>query len=149
MVTFALPQGWQANIWKRNKINRTPIRIHLINEDFGLNVVSDRCRMFLRSCLRLVAVNAVGENYEEGATLADQIVKLFRWRFRKTSALGDFFWFNTWRIERALRTKWCIHQNDTSSRFSAKNLYTKMIHSPKWYIWLEKSFWNTKMIYSF
>ena len=58
MVTFALPQGWQANIWKRNKINRTAIRIHLINEDFDLNVVSDRCRMVLRSCLRLVAANA-------------------------------------------------------------------------------------------
>ena len=91
MVTFALPHGWQASIWKRNKINRTAIRIHLINEDFDLKVVSDRCRMVLRSCLRLVADNAVGENYEEGATLADELVKLIRWRFRKTSALGYFF----------------------------------------------------------
>ena len=67
------------------------MRIHLVNEDFDLTLVSDRCRMVLRSCLRLVAVNALVENYEEGATLADELVKLIRWRFRKTSALGDFF----------------------------------------------------------
>ena len=150
MVTFALPQGWQANIWKRNIRNRTAIRIHLINEDFDLNVVSDRCRMVLRPCLRLVSVNSVGENYDEGITLADELVKLISWRFRETSALEENFLIQHLKHrKRARRTKWCIHQNDTSSRFSAKNLYTKMIHSPKWYIWLEKSFWNTKMIYSF
>ena len=134
----------------RNKTKRTAMRILLINEDFDLNVVSDRCRMVLRSCLRLVFVNAVGEKYEERTTLADELVKLLSWRFRETSALGENFLIqHLAHRKRARRTKWCIHQNDTSSRFSAKNLYTKMIHSPKWYIWLEKSFWNTKMIYSF
>ena len=52
------------------------MRIHLVNEDFDLTLVSDRCRMVLRSCLRLVAVNAVEEKYEEGTTLADELAKL-------------------------------------------------------------------------
>ena len=100
---------------------RETIRIHLINEDFDLNVVSDRCRMVLRSCLRLVAVNAVGEKYEEGTTLADELVKLIRWRFRKTSALGETFLIqHLAHRKRTLRTKWYIHQNDTSVLFHGK-----------------------------
>ena len=141
MVSFALPQGCQANIWKRNKINRTAIRIHLINEDSDLNVVSDRCRMVSRSCLRLVAAaNAVGKNYEEGATLADELVKLIRWRFRKTSALGDFFWFNTWRIEKEL-----LEQNDAFTKMIHRLVFQRKTCTLKWHIHQNDTFGSQKV----
>ena len=96
----------KPTFWKRNKTNRTAMRIHLVNEDFDLTLVFDRSRMVLRSCLRLVAVNAVEEKYEEGTTLADELVKLISWRFRETSALGENFLIqHLAHRKRARRTK--------------------------------------------
>ena len=66
----------RPTFWKRNKTNRTAMRIHLVNEDFDLTLVFDRSRMVLRSCLRLVAVNAVEEKYGERTLLADELAKL-------------------------------------------------------------------------